>query len=121
MHWLAKYIKAQLKYLLHPVAQLGDGDYMQWQRYNIKGAVSPCNKLFLNSAHLLDSNFCANNNCSKVFILKKFKIHVRRHFPGIDMGWRPLARVCLWLHVSSCLHSTRRRYLVSINMASIKA
>ena len=50
--------------------------------------------------HLLDINFCANNNCSKVFILKKS---------------------CLWRDVSSCLHSTRRRYIVSINMASIKA
>ena len=66
-------------------------------------------------------NFCANNNCSKVFMLKKSKIHIRRHFPRIDMGWRPLAHVCLWLHVSSCLYSTRRRYIVSINMASIKA
>ena len=87
--------------------------------YTFKGAVSPCKKLFLNSAHLLDINFCANNNCSKV--LKKFKIHVRRHFPHTAMGWRPLAHICLWVHVSSCLHSTRRRYIVSINMASIKA
>ena len=37
------------------------------------------------------------------------------------MGWRPLARVCLWLYVRSYLHSTRWRYIVSINMASIKA
>ena len=85
-----------------------------------KGTVSLGNKLFLNSTHLLDIIFCANK-CSKVFKLKKSKIHIRRHFPGIDMRWRPLARVCLWLHVSSCRHSTRRRYIVSINMASIKA
>ena len=50
-----------------------------------------------------------------------FKIHIRRHFPRVGMGWRPLARVCLWLHANSCLHSTRRRYIVSINMASVKA
>ena len=87
----------------------------------LKGTVSPCNKLFLNSTHDLDINFCANNNCSKVFIMKKSKIHIRRHFPRIDMGWRLLAHVCLWRHVSSCLHSTRWRYIVSINMASIKA
>ena len=62
-----------------------------------KGTVSLGNKLFLNSAHLLDINFCANNNCRKVFIFKKSKIHIRRHFPRIDMGWRPLAHVCLWL------------------------
>ena len=86
----------------------------------IKGTVSLGNELFLNSTHLLDINFCANNNCSKVFIVKKSKIHVRRHFPRIDMGWRPLAHVCLWLHVSSCLRSTRGRYIVSISMASIK-
>ena len=88
---------------------------------DLKGTVSLGNKLFLNSTHLLDINFCANNICSKVFILKKSKIHIRRHFPRIDMGWRPLARVCLCLHASSCLRSTRRRYIVSINMASIKA
>ena len=82
-----------------------------------KGTVSTGSKLFWISTHLL----CANNNCSKVFILKKSKIHVRRHFPRIDMRWRPLSHVCLWLHASSCLHSTRRRYIVSINMASIKA
>ena len=55
----------------------------------------------------------------KVFILRKSKIHIRRHFPRVDMGWRPLARVCLWLHVSSRLRSTRGRYIVSINMACI--
>ena len=91
---------------------------------SIKGTVSLGNKLFLNSTHLLDINFYANNNCSKVFILKKSevsKIHIRRHFPRSAMGWRPLAHVCLWLHVSSCLLSTRWRYIVSINMASIKA
>ena len=81
----------------------------------------PHNQLFSNNTHLLDINFCVNNNCSKVFILKKFKIHIRRHFPRIDMVWRPLAHVCLWLQVSSYLHSTRWRYIVSINMASIKA
>ena len=48
------------------------------------------------------------------------KIPIRPHFPRIDMGWRPLAHVCLWLHVSSCLHATRWRYIFSINMASIK-
>ena len=89
--------------------------------FPIKGAVSPCNKLFLNITHLLDIHLCDNNNCSKVFTLKKSKIHIRRHFPSIDLGWRPLAHVCLWLHVSSCLRSTRRRYIVSINMASIKS
>ena len=87
----------------------------------LKGTVSLGNKLFLNCKHLLDINFCANNNYCKVFILKKSKIHIRRHFPGIDTGWRPLAYVCLWLRVSSCLHSTRWRYIVSINMASIIA
>ena len=60
-----------------------------------KGTVSLGNKLFLNSTHLLDINYCANNNCSKVFILKKSKIHGRRHFVRIDMGWRPLTHVCL--------------------------
>ena len=48
---------------------------------NIKGAVSLCDMLFWNSTHLLDINFCANNNCGIVFILKKSKIHIRRHFP----------------------------------------
>ena len=85
----------------------------------VKGTVF-LNRYYVHTS-LLDINFCANNNCSKVFILKKSKIHIRRHFPRIDMEWRPLAQVCLWLHVSSCLHSTRRRYIVSINMASIKA
>ena len=33
-----------------------------------KETVSLGNKLFLNSTHLLDINFCANNNYSKVFI-----------------------------------------------------
>ena len=28
----------------------------------LKGKVIPYNKLFLNSTHLLDINFCANNN-----------------------------------------------------------
>ena len=28
----------------------------------IKGAVTPCNKLFLNSTHLLEINFCARSN-----------------------------------------------------------
>ena len=41
---------------------------------NLKGTVSFGNKLFLNSTHLLDINFCANNNCSKVFILKKYAL-----------------------------------------------
>ena len=56
----------------------------------IKGTVSLCNKLFLISTHLLDINFCANNNCSKVVILNKSKTDIRRHFTRIDMGWRPL-------------------------------
>ena len=56
----------------------------------VKGTVSPGNKLFLHSTHLLEIKFCANNNCSKVFIVKKSKIHNRRHFPRNDMGWRPL-------------------------------
>ena len=85
---------------------------------SFKGTVLIGKKLFLNSTHLLDINFSANNNCSKVLILKKSKIHISHHFPRIDMGWRPLALVCLGLHVSTCLHSTRRRYIVSINMAS---
>ena len=82
----------------------------------VKRTVSLGNKLFLNSTHLLDINVCAYNNCNKVFILKKSKIHIMRHLPRIDMGWRPLTRVCL-------LHSFhyRRRYIVSINIASIKA
>ena len=62
---------------------------------------------------------------AKFFVVEKnqdvSKMHIRRHFPSIDMGWRPLAHVCLWFHLSSCLHSTRRRYIVSINTASIKA
>ena len=94
--------------------------YFLLENLLIKGTVSFGNKLFWSSTHLLDINFCANNNCSEVFILKKSKIHMRRHFPRIDMGWRPLAHVCLWLRVSSCLHSTRKRHIVSINMASIK-
>ena len=85
------------------------------KNYILKGTVSLGDKLILNSTHLLDIDFCANNNCSKVFILKKSKMHIRRHFPHIDMGWRPLA------HVSSYLHSARRRYIISINMTSIKA
>ena len=59
----------------------------------------------------LDINFCTDNNCSKVFILKKSEIHIRHHFPRISSS------TC----VSSCLPSTRRRYIVSINMASTKA
>ena len=98
--------------------------YVFWISF-FKGTVSLGNKLFLNSTHLLDIHFGANNTLQQL----KFscwrnhvsKIHIRRHFPSIDMGWRPLAHVCLWLHVSSYLHSTRRRYIVSINMASIKA
>ena len=67
--------------------------------------------LFLNSTPLLYINFCANNNCSKFFILKKSKIHMRRYFPHISLQ-----------HVYvQCLHSTRRRYMVSINMASMKS
>ena len=38
--------------------------------FRVKGTVPLDNKLFLNSTHLLDNNFCAKNNDSKVFILK---------------------------------------------------
>ena len=49
------------------------------------------------------------------------KIHIWAPFYSSWYGWRPLAHVCLWLHLSSCLYTTRRRYIVSINMASVKA
>ena len=62
----------------------------------LKGqTVSLGNKLFLNSTHLLDINFCVNNNCSKGFILKKSKIHIRRHFPRLDMVHGAPSSTCM--------------------------
>ena len=58
-----------------------------------KGTVSLGNKLFLNSTHLLDITSCANNNCSKVFILKKSKT---------DM----LVFILIWRTSSEFLHSS---------------
>ena len=53
------------------------------QGATFKGTVSHGNKLFLNSTHLLDITFCANNNCSKVFHIEEITTfaNVRRHFP----------------------------------------
>ena len=45
----------------------------------IKGTVSLDNKSFLNSTHLLDIHFCANNNCNKIFILKKSRRFQNTH------------------------------------------
>ena len=46
-----------------------------------KGTASLDNKLFLNSKHLLNINFCANNNCSKVFHIEDIQ-----KFPKYTLG-----------------------------------